>query len=156
MNKQMRAPKKPLPSQDRLLELYYCVGGVFYRRVSTRGAQGMIGDTPGCAPPHRYRTQSVDNYLYYTHRLVWKYYYGTDPQGEIDHIDRDRSNNNIWNLRSVTPSENNINKERVERNGGPLMITDSSGKRTLTPLGRKFNRERSRKNYHKNKQQHKE
>ncbi|MGL5583710.1 MAG: HNH endonuclease signature motif containing protein [Cetobacterium sp.] len=41
------------------------------------------------------------------HRLLYFLYHGELPL-EIDHIDRDRSNNSIHNLRSVTRTENNI------------------------------------------------
>lgn len=42
-------------------------------------------------------------YMY--HRIVWKMHYGFDPL-EIDHIDGNKSNNIITNLRSVTGVEN--------------------------------------------------
>ena len=46
------------------------------------------------------------NYTQYSaHRLAWLYTYGYLPK-EIDHKDRDKANNKISNLRSVTRSEN--------------------------------------------------
>ena len=43
----------------------------------------------------------------FVHRLVWEAYNGPVPVGlEIDHIDRDRLNNNLSNLRLVTRSQN--------------------------------------------------
>lgn len=45
------------------------------------------------------------------HRVVFEHYYGPVPVGhEIDHIDRDKSNNLPWNLRAVTRSVNMANK----------------------------------------------
>lgn len=44
------------------------------------------------------------------HRLVWFLYYGRWPENEIDHVDRNKSNNNIKNLREATRSENMLNR----------------------------------------------
>lgn len=51
------------------------------------------------------------------HRQVWIYHNGEIPKGlVIDHIDRDKDNNQIDNLRMVTQSENNKNVSAKERN----------------------------------------
>lgn len=50
------------------------------------------------------------------HRQVWEYYYGKIPKGLIiDHIDRNKDNNQIENLRLVTHSENNKNISDEEK-----------------------------------------
>ena len=40
------------------------------------------------------------------HRLAWFYSYGEWPKGEIDHINRNRQDNRLVNLRDTTRSEN--------------------------------------------------
>jgi HNH endonuclease/AP2 domain len=40
------------------------------------------------------------------HRLVWFLHYGEFPTLDLDHIDRDKGNNHISNLREATKSEN--------------------------------------------------
>ncbi len=54
--------------------------------------------------------------LYKGHRVAFALYHGAWPDGHIDHIDGDRSNNRIANLRAVTQRENNINKAQKRDN----------------------------------------
>lgn len=50
------------------------------------------------------------------HRVAWFLYYGKWPEKCIDHINGDRSDNRIENLRDVSHSENSLNKDK-HRNG---------------------------------------
>lgn len=52
----------------------------------------------------------IDGVEYKAHRLAWLMYYGSEPEGEIDHINRDPSDNRIENLRCVTHAENMYNR----------------------------------------------
>lgn len=52
----------------------------------------------------------VDGVFYVAHRVAWAIVFGEWANGEIDHIDGDRSNNRIENLRVVTHAENNKNR----------------------------------------------
>ena len=45
------------------------------------------------------------------HRVVWLLNHGDFPRLEIDHINRNKTDNRIENLREATRWENNINKE---------------------------------------------
>jgi hypothetical protein len=44
------------------------------------------------------------------HRIAWLHYYGSAPTNLIDHINGDRSDNRIANLREATVQQNNCNK----------------------------------------------
>jgi hypothetical protein len=46
------------------------------------------------------------------HRVAWAHYYGSWPEFTIDHINRDRSDNRIENLRDVLTVVNNHNVDR--------------------------------------------
>ena len=58
-------------------------------------------------------SQNADGYwqfrynggVYYQHRVIWEMVHGYKPS-EIDHIDQDKSNNKLANLRECTHSEN--------------------------------------------------
>ena len=48
--------------------------------------------------------------IYRMHRIAWFLYYKQDPGPlQIDHIDRDKKNNKISNLRLVTHQQNQFN-----------------------------------------------
>jgi hypothetical protein len=50
------------------------------------------------------------------HRVIWALEYGRWPDGQIDHIDGDRANNRISNLRDVSQAENTRNAARPHLN----------------------------------------
>ena len=50
---------------------------------------------------------------YYGHRLAWLLHYGTWPEGVIDHINRDKTDNRISNLRDTTTQVNNLNTDSL-------------------------------------------
>ena len=56
-----------------------------------------------------YYLGSVNDKMYKAHRVAWAIHYGEWPCSHIDHIDGDRSNNAIGNLRDVSPAENSKN-----------------------------------------------
>lgn len=50
------------------------------------------------------------------HRIAWAIHHGQDPDDQIDHINGDRSDNRIVNLRVVTQEGNARNARRQSRN----------------------------------------
>ena len=106
---------------DRLKKVlsYDHTTGVFHWRVSTSNrvkAGRMAGRDNGVG----YLRLMLDRRLYYTHRLAWMYVHGTMPEVEIDHINGNRSDNRISNLRLAQHRENGQNQV--------LRKTNTSGK----------------------------
>lgn len=56
-----------------------------------------------------YITIKVNKCSYKGHRIAWLLYYGDWPRGFIDHINQDRSDNRIVNLRDCNRQQNNSN-----------------------------------------------
>ena len=63
-----------------------------------------------------YLTIQTRGKTFQAHRVAYALYHGHWPVGHIDHIDGDRFNNAIENLRDVTPAENNKNCKRPKNN----------------------------------------
>jgi hypothetical protein len=68
-----------------------------------------------------YLRVKVNDTHYRVHRIVWKIYYGEDPLSglDIDHINRDKTDNRISNLRLATRKENINNTIRVLNKKSP-------------------------------------
>lgn len=63
----------------------------------------------GAIQKNGYFMGSFNNRRWYAHRLVWLLHYGSVP-AQLDHIDGDKTNNRIENLRPVTNQENSQNR----------------------------------------------
>ena len=89
-------------TQDRLKELlnYNPETGVFTKKS---------GKIAGTVRPDGYQKITIDWKQYYSHRLAWLYMTG-ELSKDVDHIDRNPSNNRFNNLRSVTKSQNQHNR----------------------------------------------
>ncbi len=87
--------------------------GIFTRRTRTAHCMS-IGDVAGCPNGRGYLKFGVNGKSYYAHRLAWLFVYGQFPHGIIDHIDGNRANNRIDNLRDVSRTVNNQNQRRAQ------------------------------------------
>jgi hypothetical protein len=74
--------------------------GVRRNVIITKNANGYI-DCSFCI--------NYKKFVIKGHRLAWYLHYGQLPKNHIDHIDGDRLNNRISNLRDVTQQQNNWN-----------------------------------------------
>lgn len=106
-------------TQSRLKELldYNPDTGIFIWRIHKPPI--IVGREAGNKSPIGYMRINVDVKSYYAHRLAWLYVYGHLPENEIDHINHDRSDNRIANLRSVTHCENhkNVSMQKSNKSG---------------------------------------
>lgn len=102
-------------TQARLKELfsYDADTGVFVRRVNVSNQKAGVS----CGWKSKTYTQlGIDYRLYYAHRLAWLYMYGCWPSHQIDHVNGDKHDNRLSNLREATAGENHQNKRAAQRN----------------------------------------
>ena len=107
-------------TQERLKEIltYNRNSGVFVW-AKVRGACAI--GAPAGAISHGYIRIGIDGARYMAHRLAWLYVHGEFPPNQIDHINGDRSDNRISNLRSVVRNENSKNQQKNSRNTSGCM-----------------------------------
>ena len=79
-------------------------------RLVTRGYRAKAGDTVGSINDRGYMTVKIINSTYMLHRVIWLWVYGEFPPHDIDHINGDRADNRLVNLRAVTRQENMKNR----------------------------------------------
>lgn len=96
----------------RLLE--HKEGKLFWRkRASSRvdaGAEAGVVNTRG------YRHLCISGKFYLSHRIIWLYEYGYFPENGIDHINRNKLDNCLKNLREVSQSCNLKNSKLSKSN----------------------------------------
>jgi hypothetical protein len=66
--------------------------------------------------PNGYKCGAVLGRGYLTHRIIWLFEKGAWPKDQIDHINGDRTDNRIENLREVSNAENARNMSVSVRN----------------------------------------
>lgn len=71
---------------------------------------------PGFVNKDGYHIIKINHKAYKAHRLAWLYVHGEFPSIFVDHINRNRSDNRIANLRLATMSENLHNIEKSKNN----------------------------------------
>jgi len=83
--------------------------------------QKKLGLNASIVRSHGYLNICIDSQYYYTHRLAWFYVHGEWPK-VIDHINGDKTDNRIENLRSVDQRCNvqNVLKVRKHNDSGVL------------------------------------
>ena len=115
-----------VPSKEFLNGLFYEKDGFIYwnARTMSRGRPSLMAD-------NKVNTFEQDGYFrvvikgakYILARIVYQMHYGDlTPAYEVDHIDRNRSNNVVANLRKVESTTNKRNKRKQKNT-----VTDNMG-----------------------------
>ena len=109
------------PERVRELLSYNPETGEFYRkkRLAQRHQEGDRADfvvTGGRLAG--YRRVSFDSMRFLAHRLAWFYVYGEWPKLMIDHINQDKGDNRICNLRLADDALNQQNICQAQKNNG--------------------------------------
>ena len=104
-------------TQDLVRELFDYRNGNLYWKKSGSGRN--FGDIAGNVQKDGYVRITINSRKYLSHRLIFLYHHGYLPEF-LDHIDGDKGNNNITNLREATNQQNHWNqKKNKSHNGEP-------------------------------------
>jgi len=91
-------------TKQEVIRLFkYCEGELI--REITTGSTGKKGSIAGFKTSKGYKQVGIAGKQHYIHRLIFLYHYGYLPK-YIDHIDGDKLNNKIENLRECTNGQN--------------------------------------------------
>lgn len=96
-------------TQKRLKEVldYHADTGLFFWKIKINNVPN--GKPAGASQNKGYIQITIDSHNYLAHRVAWFYVYGKWPNRQIDHINRNKKDNRISNLRDVNNSVNQIN-----------------------------------------------
>ena len=128
---------------DKILEnirsYFYEVGGQLYWKIQKgrKKKDSLVCQTIINSGYKRVRFDKTDHLQ---HRIIWMLYNDVIPENyEIDHIDRDRINNKIENLRLVNSSKNKENSNRVQKRFYPCGVRPSGrGFKAVVCVGGKY------------------
>ena len=142
---------KPLPTPEVLRQLMTYdpeTGKLFWKERGPEQAawnRAWAGKETFTAPSgHGYRVGHINGSKYYAHRVAFAYVHGKWPDAHIDHINGDRADNRLSNLRPATNSENmrNMSAPRSNKSGAKGVSWSSARMkweaRIRTDAGSKF------------------
>lgn len=103
---------RELPVEKLKEYLYYdpIVGVLINKKKRGKCA---VGDFVGGPAKHnkQYWVVGFNSQPYYFSRVCWAIYHGVSPSGQIDHVNGDRADNRIENLRECSHHQNQFNKK---------------------------------------------
>lgn len=113
--------------------LSYCqdTGKLFWKIGHRRKRPG---DEAGYLHPNGYVVVGLNGSMHGAHRIAFAIHYGKWPDLHIDHINGNRSDNRIKNLREASQSVNSQNRREV-RKGKPLSylgVRKNQGSKTFS------------------------
>jgi hypothetical protein len=98
---------RPIPAKMLAVLKYDPASGAIIRIAGPRNAK--LGCRMDAIGSHGYRRVRIWGYPYAAHRVAWFLHFKEQPPSLIDHINGDKSDNRITNLRSANYAQNKAN-----------------------------------------------
>jgi hypothetical protein len=105
-----------LTSGDLAAIFEYRNGCLFWKKAPSKRIRA--GSRAGTLRPTGYRQICVNGKKYLEHRLIWCLLKGEWPSFEIDHINRQKDDNRIENLRDIKHEYNCLNRRTSDKAKG--------------------------------------
>lgn len=128
----------PLDEVARRFNYNPATGELSYK-IKVRGSCRSIGDKVGAVDSRGYLQVKINGVFFLVHRICYAIHTGLSDFGEIDHVDTNRLNNCISNLRLATRKENNTNTSY--RKSNKLLVrnvTEDRGKFRVDICGKYY------------------
>ena len=99
----------------------------FFVLVKKQYAGSKLDEKVGWLQPNGYWRISIKRKFYQAHGLVWLFHKGEMPKYEVDHINGNKADNRIENLRDISHKHNtqNVRLPRSKNKTGFLGVTKS-------------------------------
>lgn len=107
-----------LITSDDVRQIFYYENGNLHWKEN-RGCRIKKGMKAGSLDRKGYRQVNVNKKVYKLHRLIYLYHHNHIPK-ILDHIDGDKLNNKIENLRAASPSESQCNRGLQKNNSSGI------------------------------------
>ena len=104
-------------TQEEVKKLFTYKDGWLYWNRPHKSARGKYvpGDRAGVKHSEGYIQITINGRLQLAHRLIYLYHHGYLPK-VLDHINGDKTDNRIENLRSSSQSQNKFNSKKYSNN----------------------------------------
>jgi hypothetical protein len=114
--------------------------GIFTRIIKTNNRR-FVGEKAGFIAKDGYLKIGINRVSYPAHCLAWLYVYGEYPKLTIDHINLNKQDNKISNLRLATDEQQTFNKTKYKNNKcglkGVFFVKNNNKFRAMATLNKK-------------------
>lgn len=107
---------QPLTIEQLKQALHYDPESGLFTWLATTTNRVKVGATAGYLQKRGYLTIGIGGKRWPAHRLAWLYMTGELPKGQIDHVNRVRTDNRFANLRQASNAENQHNASMRKNN----------------------------------------